>query len=325
MMFLQIEMDHTGAFSGSVIMAGMIRPPALRPGDTIGIVAPSSWAKARNLRKGVAHLVRSGYRVKLFCSPRLMVGYLAGPDRIRARLLERAFADPAVKAILCERGGYGALRMVDLVDFSLIRRHPKIFVGFSDITVLHMAMFTTAGLTTFYGPMVAFSSPAYSWRSLWRALSDPSPVGPVPMPFGWQPTFLRPGRATGRLFGGTLSLISKLVGTRYLPDLKGAILFLEDVDEKPYKIDGYLAHLRLAGVFDRIGGLILANFKNCRPRRNSLTLDEIFRDYFKRAPYPVALHMPFGHLGPMFTLPLGVRATLDSRSGNISLEESGVR
>jgi len=325
MMFLQNEMNHTGAFSGSVIMSTVIRPQALRAGDTLGIVAPSSWAKARNLRKGVAHLERSGYRVKLYCSPRLMYGYLAGPDRIRARLLERAFADPAVKAIVCERGGYGALRMVDQVDFSLIRRHPKIFVGFSDITVLHMAMATQANLTTFYGPMVAFSSPAYTWRSLWRALSDARAAGPVALPAGSQPTFLRPGRATGRVFGGTLSLISKLVGTRYLPELKGAILFLEDVDEKPYKIDGYLAHLRLAGVLDRIGGLVLANFKNCRPRRNSLSLAEIFRDYFGRARYPVALDMPFGHLGPMFTLPLGVRATLDSRIRNLSLEESGVR
>jgi len=303
----------------------MIKPRALQPGHTIGIVAPSSWAKARNLRRGVAHLVRSGYRVKLFCSPSLSYGYLAGPDATRARLLERAFLDPRVDAILCERGGYGALRMVDRVDFGIIRRHPKIFVGFSDITVLHMAMATQAGLSTFYGPMVAFRSPPYSWRHLWAALSTPRPAGPVPMPAGWTPTFLRPGRATGRLFGGTLSLISKLVGSRYLPDLTGAILFLEDVDEKPYKIDGYLAHLRLAGVLDRIGGIVLANFKNCRPRRNSLSLDDIFLDYFRKAPYPVAANMPFGHLGPMFTLPLGIRATLDARQGGLVLEEAGVR
>lgn len=303
----------------------MIKPRALRPGATLGIVAPSSWAKARNLRRGVARLERSGYRVKLYCSPHLAYGYLAGPDRVRARLLERAFADRAVDAVLCERGGYGALRMVDRLDFGIIRRNPKIFVGFSDITVLHMAMWTQARLATFYGPMIAFESPAYTWRSLWRALGDPRPVGAVPLPAGWTPRFLRPGRARGRLFGGTLSLISKLIGTRYLPDLTGAILFLEDVDERPYKLDGYLAHLRLAGVFDRIGGLILANFKNCRPRRFSLTADEVFRDYFRRAPYPVAVHMPFGHLNPMCTLPLGVRATLDSRRRNLILEEAGVR
>ncbi len=303
----------------------MTTPRALAPGATLGIVAPSSWARARNLRRGVAHLERSGYRVKLFCSPHLTYGYLAGPDRVRARLLERAFADPAVDAILCERGGYGALRMVDLVDFRIMRRHPKIFVGYSDITVLHMALYTQANLRTFYGPMVAFPAPAYTWRSLWRVLSDPRPVGPVPLPPGWHPTFLRPGRATGRLFGGTLSLVSKLVGTRYLPDLRGAILFLEDVNEKPYKLDGYLAHLRLAGVFDCIGGLVLANFKNCRSPRESLSVDEVFRDYFRRAPYPVAVHLPFGHLNPMFTLPLGGRATLDARRRNLVLEEGGVR
>jgi len=303
----------------------MIKPRALRPGGTLGIVAPSSWAKARNLRRGVALLERTGYRVTLYCSPSLAYGYLAGPDAVRARLLERAFADRNVDAILCERGGYGALRMVDRLNFPLIRRNPKIFVGFSDITVLQMALYTQAGLASFYGPMVAFPSPPYNWHHLWRALSDPRPVGKVPMPAGWTPKFIRPGRATGRLFGGTLSLVSKLVGTPYLPDLSGAILFLEDVNEKPYRIDGFLAHLRLAGVFDRIGGLILANFKNCRPGRNSLTLDEIFRDYFRHATFPVATHMPFGHLGPMFTLPLGVRATLDSVRRNLVLEEAGVR
>src|SRR6185503_19070053 len=126
------------------------------------IVAPSSWAKARNLRRGVAHLQRAGYRVKLFCSPQLTYGYLAGPDRVRARLLERAFADRTVDAIMCERGGYGALRMVDLLDFGIIRRNPKIFVGFSDITVLHMAMATKAGLPPSTGPLWPFTPPPYT-------------------------------------------------------------------------------------------------------------------------------------------------------------------
>ncbi len=304
----------------------MIKPRALRPGGTIGIVAPSSRAKARNLARGVAILRGFGYRVKLHCSPALRDGYLAGPDAVRARLFNRAFADPTVDAVLCERGGYGALRMLEGVDFAAIRPHPKIFVGFSDITILQLALWTKLRLVTFYGPMVAFPGPAYNWRHLWRALSSPRSAGFVPVPPPHRPEFIRPGRATGRIFGGTLSLVSKLVGTPYLPDLRGAILFLEDVDEPAHKLDGYLAHLRLAGVLGRLGGVILANFKRCGSRSaRVLPLPRIFRDYFGRAPYPVATGFPFGHRDPMFTLPQGVRATLDSRRGGLVLEEAGVR
>jgi muramoyltetrapeptide carboxypeptidase len=304
----------------------ILRAPALPPGGTLGIVAPSSWAKARNLRRGVATLRGFGYRVKLFCSFRWKDGYLAGRDAVRAAALNRALQDPGVDAVVCARGGYGVLRIVDRVDFAAIRRRPRIIVGFSDITVLELAIWKHCRLVTFYGPMAAFRSPPYNWRWWRHVLAARTPVGPVPLPAGHRPRFIRPGRATGRILGGTLSLVSKLVGTPHLPDLDGAILFLEDVDERPYKIDGYLAHLRLAGVLDRVGGVVLANFKKCRPRgRSSLGLDRIFRDYFGKARYPVAIGFPFGHEDPMFTLPQGVRATLDSRRGNMILREPGVR
>src|SRR6185503_17656992 len=135
--------------------------------------------------------------------------------------------------------------------------------GYSDLTVFQLALWQRHRMTSFYGPMIAFHAPPFTWRHLWPMLSDPVPAGRVPVPPPFTPRFLRPGRATGRILGGTLSLVTKLVGTTWLPDLTGAILFLEDVGEKAHKIDGYLAQLRLAGILDRVGGVILANFKGC--------------------------------------------------------------
>ncbi|MEK7476543.1 MAG: LD-carboxypeptidase [Candidatus Coatesbacteria bacterium] len=302
-----------------------LRAPALPPGGTIGLVAPSSPAKAAGFRRAVATLRGLGYRVKAFVSPRWRDGYLAGRDDLRLRQLNRALRDPAVDAVVCLRGGYGALRLVDGVDFAALRRRPKILVGFSDITVLELAIWRHCRLVTFYGPMPAFPGPGYNWRWFRRMLSSPRALGPVPMPPEHVPRCLRPGRATGRILGGTLSLVSKLVGTPHLPKLDGALLFLEDVGEPPYKIDGYLAHLRLAGVFDRVAGVMLASFKKCRPRsRSSLSLDRVFRDYFGKAPYPVAVGFPFGHQDPMFTLPQGVCATLDAGRGTLELHDAPV-
>jgi muramoyltetrapeptide carboxypeptidase len=173
--------------------------------------------------------------------------------------------------------------------------------------------------------MAAFAAPPYNWRWFRHMLATPRPAGPVPIPPEFTPRCLRPGRATGRILGGTLSLVSKLVGTMFLPRLDGAILFLEDVGEQPYRIDGFLAHLRLAGVLDRVAGVILANFKRCRPRgRHSLGLDRIFHDYFGKARIPVAEGFPFGHQDPMFTLPQGVLATLDASRGRLELLEPAV-
>lgn len=304
----------------------MIRPVRLRPGGTIGVIAPSSWAKPAALARGVATLKSFGYRVKLHCRPGLKDGYLAGPDAVRARLVNAALRDRSLDAILCERGGYGMLRIVDRLDFAALARRPIPFVGFSDLTVFELALWKTHRMTSCYGPMIAFESPRFNWTHLWRMLSNPEPAGRVPVPPPFRPRFLRPGRATGRILGGTLSLVAKLVGTKWLPDLTGAILFLEDVDEKPHKLDGYLAQLRLAGILDRVAGVILANFARCAPRRKAdLPLERIFRDYFGRAPYPVAVDFPFGHRDPMFTIPQGVGARLDSSTRSLTFLEPGVR
>ena len=305
----------------------LLKPKALFPGATVGIVAPSSWAKDARLRRGLAWLVKTGFGVKLFLSPKLKYGFLSGPDEVRAKLFNQAFADPEVDAVICARGGYGALRMLDKIDFDLIGENPKIFVGFSDITAIHLALFKKTGLCSFHGPMAADFGTAYNRHNLLKVLNSKSPFGKVSFPKGMRPKFMRPGVVTGPLLGGNLSLIVKLFGTPYQPSLDGAILFLEDISEYPHRIDGYLAQLRLAGVFDQISGLILADFKDCErpPRANfTMSLKRIFQDYFAKAPFPVALNFPFGHSKNKFTLPLGVRATLDSKNKSLVLEEAGV-
>lgn len=305
----------------------LLKPKVLFSGATIGIVAPSSWAKDVRLRRGLVWLNKIGFKVKPFLSPKQKYGYLSGPDGVRAKLFNQAFADSEVDAVICARGGYGALRMLGKIDYDLIRQNPKIFVGFSDITALHLALYQKTGLCSFHGPMAADFGTTYNRQHLLNVLSQKKRVGKIPFPKGQHPRFMRSGRASGPLFGGNLSLIVKLFGTPFQPVFDGAILFLEDISEYPHRIDGYLAQLRLAGVFERIAGLILADFKDCeRPPRAGFTmpLKRIFQDFFGRSPFPVALNFPFGHSKNKFTLPLGVRATLDSKSGGLILEEAGV-
>ncbi len=270
----------------------------------------------------------NGFKTRLFLSPKLKYGYLSGPDEVRARLLNRAFADQSVDAILCARGGYGSLRILDKIDYHAIRKNPKIFVGFSDITALHLAIYKKTGLCTFHGPMAADFGTPYNRQYLVQILSSKRPFGPVKFPKGHKPKFLRPGKASGPLLGGNLSLIAKLCGTPLMPSFKGAILFLEDIGEYPHRIDGYFAQLRLAGVFEQICGLILAEFTKSNVPKNStftLPLNTIFAEYFGRAPYPVALNFPFGHSRNKFTLPLGIRVTLDSQKQDLTLQEAGVK
>lgn len=306
----------------------LLKAKPLSFGAVIGIVAPASWAKDAKLGRGLRWLKQSGFKTKLFLSPRQKYGYLSGPDDVRARLFNRAFADKTVETVVCARGGYGSLRILDKIDYGLIRKNPKIFVGFSDITALQLAIYKKTGLCTFHGPMAADFGTPYNRRHLMQILSSKKPFGPVRFPKGRRPKFLRPGKASGPLLGGNLSLVAKLCGTPYFPSFRDALLFLEDINEAPHRIDGYFAQLRLAGVFDQIAGLILAEFTKAEAPKNgpfTLPLSTIFREYFGRAPYPVALNFPFGHSRDKFTLPLGIRATLDSRKQNLILQEAGIR
>jgi muramoyltetrapeptide carboxypeptidase len=241
------------------------------------------------------------------------------------------FADPRVRAVFCLRGGYGTPRLLTLLDYRLIARHPKILLGYSDITALHLAIFRKTGLVTFHGPMVAsdMADPmdAETEGLLWRLLTSPVKAGLVPLPSGdWKS--LVPGRATGRLLGGNLALLTSIFGTGYVPDLREALLFLEDIGEEPYRIDRMLAQLRSGGVLSRCGAVLAGQFTDCvpkDPKNPSFTVEEVLQQYAGISGRPFIAGLPFGHQPKTITFPIGLRARVDTSTGRLEYLCAAVR
>ena len=303
-----------------------VRPRALQPGDTIALVAPASPVKRERVEKATAALQERGYRVKTYGDLYRKYGYLAGHDATRAEELMAAFVDPEIAAIFPVRGGYGVMRMLDQLDYGVIRQNPKIVAGFSDITALHMALDNNTGLVTFHSPHPADGLGAkkgfseLSARTFWRAIEasayDSDEGYPLPLTDDERVPIatMFPGKARGRLVGGNLALISALVGTPYQHDTAGAILLLEDVNEQPYRVDRMLSQMQLAGSLDNLAGVLLGQFTKCDPAEDeeSLTLDEIFHGYFGKLGIPVLQNFPVGHTRDNATLPLGVDVEMDA-------------
>lgn len=303
----------------------------LVPGDHVALVSPASPVKsARVLALGRRRLEQFGLRVKVGRYARDEHGYLAGTDQKRVHDLEAAFRDPEIKAIICTRGGYGAARLLPTFDLDLARRHPKPLVGFSDITVLHLAL-QKAGVVSFWGPMPCSSlgvSP-FSARSLQRALMSDAPAGRLPSSPGHRPVTLRRGMAQGPLTGGTLSLLTSSLGTPYEVETHGRIVFLEDVDEEPFKVDRLLAQLTAAGKLSDAAGVALGIFTGTErrntPARRSLTMREVFADHLLPLKLPVLRNLAVGHVRDQVTLPYGVMARMDAGAGTLTLLSAGVR
>lgn len=304
-----------------------IRPRPVLPGGLIGIVAPAGPVDALALEVGLARLHAWGYRTRLGAHVLAQWGHLAGPDAARASDFNQLWADPDVDGILCLRGGYGSLRLLDRIDWAAIRQHPKFFCGFSDITALHLALAKEAHLVTFHGPMATAFGEAedYNAAGLLRAMQEPGALGTIPWPSSIaDPRVIQPGVAEGPLLGGNLSGIVSLLGTPWEPDLTGAILLLEDVDESPPRIDRMLAQLRQAGKLQGLRGVLFGDSPDCLVRqdgRPSLTLMEILADYFGGLGIPVLYGFPCGHTAYRATLPLGVRARLDATEGSLAFLE----
>jgi len=302
------------------------KPARIRSGDVVGVVAPSGVVAEERLGAGVRVLESLGLRVVAGEFVLARQAYLAGSDAERGADLQRMLDDPTIRAVFCARGGYGAQRIVPTLDLAAVRRQPKPVVGYSDATVL-MAALVRAGVVGIHGPMVAVDlarglSPR-SLAHLERVLSDPSYLWEVEVPLS-----IRPGRATGRLLGGTLSVLATTLGTPYAPDLDGAVLFLEDVHEWPYTLDRLLTQLRQSGKLDRVAGVVFGTMAAC------VTLDgvsavEVIRDAFAGAPYPVGFGLPAGH-DPAdsgvenLALPLGVEVELDVDRGRLAALEPAV-
>jgi len=256
-------------------------------------------------------------------------GYLAGSDRERLQDLESAFRDPAVKGIFCARGGYGVSRLVAGFDPAIARRHPKALVGFSDITLLHLAL-QKAGVVSFWGPMpcTGLGWSTFSVRSLQRALMDGGDgSGRVPFSSRRRPATLRRGVAQGPLTGGTLSLLAASLGTPWEVETRGRIVFLEDVDEEPYRVDRLLAQLVAAGKLSDAAGVALGIFTGTKvrnsPGRLSLTMRQVFSDHLLPLRIPVLANVAVGHVPDQVTVPYGVRARMDAGARTLEVLDPG--
>lgn len=297
------------------------RAPPLRPGDGVGIVAPARWLETATAWAAGATLF--GDRFRLVWSPQLALRdhQFAGTDAERAEAINAMFADPDVAAIVCAKGGYGAPRIVDALDYALIARNPKRFVGYSDITALLLGIARHAGLETYHGPMlvdVADGLAPASAAHLLATLTD-SPAPEAAEALLAQARTIRPGRATGRLIGGNLSLLVNMIGTSTDFDPREAILFLEDVDEPLYHLDRMLVHLRRAGKLDGIAGLIVGEMTKLRDGSVPFgaTVEQMALAAIGDAAIPVVANFPCGHGKHQMTLPIGAPATLEATADRI--------
>lgn len=314
-----------------------ILPPRLRPGARIALVAPAGPLLERDDRVRARELCAGlGYEGVVMPHAGDAYGYLAGRDDDRLADLNAALAAPDVDAVWCLRGGNGMNRIVHRVDFAGFARHPKPVIGYSDITVLLLALWRTTGVVTFHGPIARTPMGTFQRWHFDRVLTDIAPAGPLgrpaPKPDVLAPTdgrviTIAPGAASGRLVGGNLTLLQALIGTPYFPDLSGAILFLEDVGEDVYRVDRMLAHLRLAGALRGLAGVAIGRFTDMdrATADGGLGFDEILHTYFGGLGIPVAAGFPFGHIDEQWTLPVGVMAELDADRGELTLVEGAVR
>ncbi|MEW9670282.1 LD-carboxypeptidase [Ammoniphilus sp. 3BR4] len=305
----------------------VIKPKALQAGDTIGVIAPSSPVPLEKIEKSLNIFKEFGYKVKLGKTVGQEYGYLAGNDALRASDVNQMFADPEVDAIICLRGGYGTPRILESLNYDLIKNHPKAFVGYSDITALHSAIHRHTGLVTFHGPMIAELADdphATTWPTLFNHLSGLQAGHRYPKDM-LQYSIVE-GVAEGRLVGGNLCLLVATLGTAFEVDTKDKILFIEDIGEEPYSIDRMLTQLKLAGKLQQAKGLLFTDFSEAEPKpdKPTLTLEQVLHDLIRPLGIPSYYGLKSGHCQPNLTLPIGVKARINATEGWLEFLEEGV-
>lgn len=323
-------------------MTPTIKPKALRQGDAIGVVAPAGPVNRERMERALARMQERGFRIKTYGDIYRSRGYLAGDDKTRVAELMAAFADPETTGVWCARGGYGVVRILDQLDFSVIGRNPKVFVGFSDITLLHVAIQQRTGLITFHAPNLqdGFGKPddmpPANEAALWQALldSDEHQVLASTAHDGYTYDFsdvegvnLEPicsGVATGRLIGGNLAVISGVVGTPFEVETAGRILFLEDISERAYRIDRYLSQLKLAGKLATVAGVLLGTFSYDEGERadEQSDIQAVFKEYLGNLGVPVLTGFPAGHDQYNLALPMGALVKVDANQRCVTVCES---
>jgi muramoyltetrapeptide carboxypeptidase len=321
----------------SVSEPRLIKPKVLKPGDTVGVITPSSPVTDPEQLQLVERTLRYfGLKWKFGRSVGRRYEY---PQFIEDRVTEfhDFYRDPEVKAIFCVRGGFGSQHLLSKLDYKLIGANPKILIGYSDITALHLAIHKRTGTVTFHGPVVMSRFTPYTAEHFKRALFETKPLGKLTNPPDNDPLrpshtlrTIRGGTASGRLVGGNLSLIAATMGTPYEIDTRGKIYFIEDVDEQPYSLDRMLTQQKLAGKLDAAAAVIWGECADCRPRdfkpsfASPYTYGEIVQNILGSLRVPVLSGMTIGHTADQLTLPLGCMARLDADKGELTIEESGV-
>ncbi|NQV29951.1 MAG: LD-carboxypeptidase [Candidatus Marinimicrobia bacterium] len=339
-----LQMFGVGALGLSVLRpikglaateAVVAKPPRLKAGDTIGLVSPAGITRSRDKLKIIEENL-TALDLKLSVDAHAMDrwGYLAGKDEDRAHAINLMYANPEIDAILTFIGGWGCARLLPLLDYDLIRKHPKIILGFSDITALLLAIYARSGIVTFHGP---------SGRSIWNEFSvdylkrllfegelikyeNPRVIGDNLTQIRDRIQTITPGRARGRLVGGNLTVLTALMGSPFLPAWNDHLLFLEDTGEGIYRIDRMMTQLKLAGVLDQISGFVFGKCTDCEADSgySSFTLEEVLEDHIKPLGIPAYRGAMIGHISDKFTVPLGVEAEIDADRGTITLLERAV-
>jgi muramoyltetrapeptide carboxypeptidase len=312
-------------------MAMIVKPRKLEKGSRIAFIAPAGPPDPERLKKGKRFFEKAGYKVKVYPQARRKIGYLAGDDRSRAEALVNTFADDTIDAVMCARGGYGTLRLLPFIDFDTIRKNPKIFIGYSDITVLLLSIYKKCNLVTFHGPMAAIefgkTIKPYTGEIFHDMLAGKLNRDSIKIPSNYKISVISGGIANGRIIGGNLCLMTKLIGTGLLPSFKNRLVFFEDTEEEPYRTDGYLSQLFQTTDFGQASGYIIGEFTRTAPKYGYMSgwkVKDVIKDYFSGARVPVIYGFPCGHGKEKITIPIGVRAELDADHISLKFKESGV-
>ena len=313
---------------------GLIKPKRLKKGDTIGLITPGSFIPDKALTKAINNVKQLGFKVQLGENIRALRGFNAGTDDQRVSDIHRMFEDDQIDAIWCARGGYGCTRILPMIDYELIRQKPKALIGYSDITALHNALLQKCKLISFHGPVASSTLSPYTKFQFEQVLMQPKNQYTIKLATAYknqtdelfQSKTIVAGKAKGTLIGGNLSLLAAMAGTDFAIDATNKLIFMEDIEEKPYRIDRMLTQLKQSSQLDAAAGFALGIFADCipEPEDRSLSLLETVEDRLKDTQKPTAYGLSWGHIRHQATLAVGVQAELDASQFTLTLLESGV-
>jgi muramoyltetrapeptide carboxypeptidase len=299
-----------------------VKPPKLKPGDSIGLISPGSFINDEKLKKAITNLESLGLNVHLSKNIRAQKGFTAGSIKQRVDDIHEMFSKNEIKGIWCARGGYGCAELLPHIDYSLISKNPKILIGFSDITALLHAIHMKTGLITFHGPVASSEFTPFTFEALKNILFNPQPKHTIS-----KATYaMRTGKAEGIITGGNLTLLAAAAGTPYIPDFKEKIVILEEIGEKPYRIHRMINQLKQATNLFESAAILMGQFWDCEPGKGelSLSLEDTLRDSFQDFLQPIAYGFPWGHIDNLATTPIGIKALADTENLTLTLLETGV-